>query len=373
TSNAPGGGNPWGRPPDRGGNTLDEKVKTWQRRLETLLRPAGETTGSLAVTVALVALALWLASGFYQVGASERGVLLRFGGLVDVRAPGWGWHFPWPIETVAKIDVMNVASKEYTPTVLTSDVGLVDLRLDVQYRLADPLKVLFGVRDPEQTLREVSLSAIRSIVGHESLQDVLSGAARPRLMQRAEALIQQQLDEYGTGIKVTSVNLTDVEVPDAVVASQRDADKAVADRARAIKEAQAYASSIVPAAQGDAAKISQDAQAYKARVIALAQGKASMFSQVAAAYARAPGVTRERLYLETMEDILGRANKVIVEPKAGNGGNLLYLPLDKLLGRGAAAAGASTNAEPQPSAAPSPAPNDTETVTVEGDRSRGRR
>lgn len=369
TWNPPGGGNPWGRRPDRGGNALDEKVKTWQRKLESLLHPASESTGSLALTVALVAVALWLGSGFYQIGEAERGVLLRFGKLVDVRAPGWGWHLPWPIAAVRKVNVMNVASAEYTPTVLTSDVSLVDLRLDVQYRLADPLKVLFGVRDPQETLHQVSESAIRQLVGHERLDDVLAGSARPRLMQRAEALIQKRLDEYGTGIEVTSVNLTDVEVPDAVVAAQRDANKAQADRERSIQEAQAYASRIVPDAQGDAAKIAQDAQGYRTRVVALAHGKASLFTQMAAAYARSPEVTRERLYLETMEDIFSRANKVIVEPKPGGGGNLLYLPLDKILGRGAAAAG---DAEPQPSGTSTP-PTEPETVTVEGDRSRGRR
>src|SRR5579885_1735286 len=168
TWNLPGGGNPWGRRPDRGGTALDEKVKHWQRKLESLLQPARQSTSSLAGTVVLVALALWLGSGFFQVGAAERGVLLRFGRLVEVRGEGWGWHFPWPIETLAKVNVMNVASKEYTPRVLTSDVSLVELRLAIQYRLADPLKVLFGVRDPQETLHQVSESAIREIVGRST-------------------------------------------------------------------------------------------------------------------------------------------------------------------------------------------------------------
>jgi modulator of FtsH protease HflK len=342
-------------------------VKSWQRKLEALLHPAGEGTGSLVATAALVAVALWLGSGFFQVGAAERGVLLRFGRLIEVRGEGWGWHFPWPIETLTKVNVMNVASKEYTPRVLTSDVSLVELRLAIQYRLADPLKVLFGVRDPEETLHQVSESAIREIVGRSTLEDVLAGATRPDITRRAKALIQRLLDAYGTGIEVTTVNLTDVQVPDAVVATQRDANKALADQERAIKEAQAYASGVVPTAQGDAAKILQDAAAYKSRVIALAEGKASLFTQMAAAYARAPEVTRERLYLETMEDIYGRANKVVVEPKTGNGGgNVLYLPLEKLLNHGGASADAP------PASPPPPAQSDTETVTVEG-RSRGER
>lgn len=372
TWNQRGGGNPWGRRPDRGGTALDEKVKNWQRKLELLLNPASETTGSLAGTVALVAIALWLGSGFFEVGAAERAVLLRFGSVVQVRGKGAGWHFPWPIETLKKVNVMSVATKELSPTVLTSDSGLVDLRVDIQYRRADPLKFLFSVRDPEEILREASESAIRQVVGRGRLGDVLAGAERAQLTARAKALIQNRLDEYGAGIEVMSVNLTDVELPDAVVAAQRDANKAVADRERAVEEAQAYANSILPSAQGDAEKIRQDAAAYKARVVALAEGNASLFSQVEAAYARAPQVTRERIYLETMEDILARANKVLVEPKSGAGGNLIYLPLDKLIGRGAAS---QSEPDMQPASPPasSPPAGDTETVTVEGDRSRGQR
>ncbi|HEY2591145.1 MAG TPA: FtsH protease activity modulator HflK [Steroidobacteraceae bacterium] len=371
TWNRPGGGNPSGRRPERGGTALDEKVKHWQRRLETLLNPASETTGSIAGTVVLVAVALWLGSGFFQVGAAERGVLLRFGSFVQVRGAGPGWHFPWPIETFRKVNVMSVASKEVNPTVLTADSALVDLRVDVQYRRADPLKFLFGVRDPEEALREASESAMRDVVGRGRLAEVLAGAQRAQLTARAKRLIQGRLDEYGMGIEVTSVNLVGVEVPDAVVAAQRDANKAVADRERAIEEAQAYASSIVPSAKGEADKIHEDAEAYKARMVTLAEGNASLFSQIEAAYAKAPQVTRERLYLETMEDILDRANKVVVESKSGAGGNLIYLPLDKLIGRGA---GSGSDADAQPASPPAASPpTDTESVTVEGDRSRGQR
>jgi modulator of FtsH protease HflK len=369
--NQPGGSkSPWGRRPGQGGTALDEKVKNWQQKFESLLRwgsPGTESSRSLIASVLVVAFALWLGSGFFQVGAAERGVIQRFGRLIEVRSQGWGWRWPWPIEKITKVNVMNVASKEYSPRVLTADVSLVELRLAVQYRLADPLKVLFRVRSPEETLQEVTESAIREVVGRSSLEDVLAGSTRPQITQRAKALIQRTLDEYGTGIEVTTVNLTDVQVPDPVVPSQRDANKALADQERAVKEAQAYASGVVPSAQGDATKILQDAQAYKARVVALAEGKASLFTQVAAAYARAPQVTRERLYLETMEDIFARATKVFVEPKAGAGGQVLYLPLDKLLARPAG----GTESQPAGSA-PGAVPSDTETVTVEG-RSRGDR
>lgn len=373
--NQPGGGkSPWGRRPGQGATDLEEKVKSWQRKLESMLRaahPGSEGGRSLALTVALIAVALWLGSGFFQVGTADRGVIERFGRLVEVRGPGWGWRWPWPIETITKVNVMNVASDEYTPTVLTSDLSLVDLRLDVQYRLADPLKVLFGVRNPVETLREASLTAIREIVGERTLQSVLAGGTRPQITDRARTLIQQTLDRYGTGIEVTSVDLAGVDVPDAVAPAQQDANKAVADEQQAIDAAKAYASGVVPAAKGEAAKIMQDAEGYKDRVVALAQGKAALFTQLDAAYKRAPQVTRERLYLETMEDVFGRANKIVIASKAATGGSILYLPLDKLLE-------SDTSGEEGPpppdndSSSSSQSDNDVETVTVES-RSRGER
>jgi modulator of FtsH protease HflK len=372
--NQPGGGkSPWGRRPGQGGTDLEEKVKSWQRKLESVLRAASPgSAGSrpLILAVVLIAVALWLGSGFFQIGAAQRGVIERFGKLVEVRAQGWGWHWPWPIGTVTRVNVMSVASQDYTPTVLTSDLSLVDLHLDVQYRLADPLKVLFGVRNPVETLRQVSLAVIREIVGERSLQSVLTGATRPQIAGRAQTLIQQLLDRYGTGIEVTSVNLTGVDVPDPVVQAQQDASKAIADEQQSIDAAQAYASGVVPAAKGEAVQIMQEAQSYQDRVVALAQGKAALFTQLDAAYKRAPAVTRERLYLETMEDVIGRANKVVIASKpSGPGGNVLYLPLDKLIDRGASDAG---NEEAPGEGASSSTPSDADTVTVEG-RSRGQR
>jgi membrane protease subunit HflK len=376
--NQPGGDkSPWGRRPGQGGSDLDERVKSWQRKLEALFRPGGQSSdgggsgASLVLTIALAALGLWLLNGFFQVGAAERGIIQRFGKLVAVRQQGWGWRWPWPIESITKVNVLSVNSKEYKPRVLTADVNLVELRFVVQYRLADPTKVLFRVADPEGTLKEVSESAIREIIGQSELQDVLAGATRPQITQRTRTLIQHNLDYYNTGIEVSSVNLTDVQVPEAVVPSQRDANKALADQERAVKEAQAYASSVLPAAQGYAAKTQQDAQAYKARVEARAEGQAARFSELAAAYARAPEVTRERMYLDTMEQVFSRANKVIVDSKPGaTGGNLIYLPLDKIMGRGAGNAAGSDSQQPESTARP--APEEPDTVTVEG-RSRGER
>jgi modulator of FtsH protease HflK len=371
--NQPGGqNNPWGRRPGQGGPDLDEKVKGWQRRLESLLRPSGQPgdgSGSLLLTVVLVAAGLWLGSGFFQIKAAERGVIQRFGKWVDVRHEGWGWRWPWPIETLTKVNVANVNSSEYKSRVLTSDVNLVELSFAVQYQFAEPLKVLFQVRDPEATLREVSESAIRETVGRSKLNEVFVGATRPRVTARTKDLIQRTLDAYNTGIQVTTVNLTDVQVPDAVVPSQRDANKALADQERLVKEAQAYANGILPIAQGAAARMQQDAQAYKAQTIALAEGQASRFSQLVDAYERAPAVTRERLYLDTMENVLSRANKVVIDSKQGGNGNMIYLPLDKLMNRNTPATNTDNSSSDVTFRAPS---SEVESVTVDG-RSRGER
>src|ERR1700761_503720 len=338
--NQPGQNNPWGRRPGGQGNgpDLDERVKSWQRRLESLFRPGGGRGGesrSLIILVAVVALALWLASGIFQIKAAEQGVILRFGKLVDIRNQGAGWRWPWPIEQLIKVNVASIQSSEYKSRVLTSDVNLVELRFAVQYQLSDPKKVLFQVKDPEATLSEVSEMAIREVVGRSELDNVLVGKTRPEITRRAKELIQRTLDAYNTGITITTVNLTDVQVPEAVIPSQRDANKALADQERFVKESQAYANSIIPVAQGGAARMQQDAEAYKAQGTALAEGQTSRFLQLEQAYAQAPEVTRKRLYMDTIENVLARAHKVLIDTKTGNGagGNVLYLPLDKLLER----------------------------------------
>jgi modulator of FtsH protease HflK len=296
-------------------------------------------------------------------------VIQRFGQFIEpVRQQGWGWRFPWPIETITKVNVASVNTSEYKSRVLTSDVNLVDLRFGVQYRNDDPIKILFRVRDPDATLREVSESAIREIVGQNELDAILVGATRQKITDNTKVLIQRTLDQYNTGIVVTTVNLTDVQVPEAVVPSQRDANKALADQERFVKEAQAYANGIVPVAQGAAARMQQDAQAYRAQVVAIAEGQASRFSQLSVAYAKAPEVTRQRLYLDTVENVLSRARKVVIDANRGNGGgNILYLPLDRLVERGVLRGedgGADAQARPTPS--------EVESVTVDG-RARGER
>lgn len=377
--NQPGGSNnnnPWGRRPNQDGG-LDQAMKDWQRKLESILRPGGGggsgtggteggvgNNGSFLLIVVGALIALWLATGFYQVNAPERGVIQRFGKYVSTRGEGLGWHVPWPIETVTKVNVSEVNSTEYKSRVLTADVNLVDMRLTVQYQYSDPVKMLFAVRDPESTLREVSESAVRESVGRSDLEGVI-GAKRQQITDATRELIQKTLDFYGTGIRVTSVNLTDVQVPEPVVPSQRDANKAIADRDRLVKEAEAYQSGIIPVAEGAASKQREDAEAYKSQVTAIAEGEASRFSQLSAAYNASPAVTRERLYLETVESVMKSSKKIVIDSKAG--GNMLYLPLDKILERNG-----SRDADAAAAARAAAQQGEPETITVDG-RQRGER
>jgi membrane protease subunit HflK len=356
--NQPGGQqNPWGRKP--GSDGVDQALKDWQRRIESFF--GGSSNGpSPLILLAIVAVG-WLLSGFYQVNPAERGVVQRFGKFVGVREPGWGWRLRG-VESVTKVNVSAVNSVKYESRVLTADVNLVNLTLAVQYQFSDPVKVLFGVRDPESSLREVSESAIREIVGRGELEAILV-SARQQVTERTKELIQRTLDVYGTGIRVTSVNLTEVQVPEAVVPSQRDANKAIADRERLQKEAETYQSGIIPVAEGAAARQIQDAEAYKSQVTAIAVGEATRFTELRQAYEAAPRVTRERLYLDTIEGVMKGSKKVVIDSKSS--GNMIYLPLDKLTeGR--------TRETEVPARAAAPAPAEAETVTVEG-RQRGER
>jgi membrane protease subunit HflK len=278
-----------------------------------------------------IIIALWLLSGWYQVQPGNKGVVQRFGKHVQTASAGWGWRIPWPIETVTKVDVAGVKSTEYKSSVLTAEPNMVELQVAVQYRIKDAEDYLFRVRDPKDTLSEVSESAIREVVGRNDQQAILE-AGRIKIADDTRVIMQRTLDQYGAGIEVRSVNITDVQVPEAVQQAQRDSVKAKADRERLIKEAQAYANGILPKAQGDAARAVQEAEAYKSQVSLMATGDASRFTALALAYEKSPEVTRERLYIETVESVLKTSRKVLIDSKSGNG-NMLYLPLDKLIDR----------------------------------------
>jgi membrane protease subunit HflK len=356
--NQPGNSNnnPWGKKPAPGGGDFDQAFKDWQKRIESLFGGGGGSSTPVLVIV-IIAIGIWMLTGFYQVQPGNQGVVQRFGRHVETVGDGWGWRFPWPIETVTKVDVKGVKSIAYKSRVLTAEPNMVELQVDVQYRVTRAEEYLFRVREPIATLSEVSESAIREVVGRNDQQAILEGQ-RIKIAEDTRVIMQRTLDQYGAGIEVQKVNITDVQVPEAVQQAQRDSVKAKADRERMIKEAQAIANGIIPQAEGNAARAVQEAEAYKSQVVSMATGEASRFSQVAAAYEKAPNVTRERMYIEAVEQVLGKSRKVVIDSKGGSG-NMLYLPLDRLMDRRDADGGTVTvrppvTVEPDASSAADP-------------------
>jgi membrane protease subunit HflK len=330
--------NPWQRKPDQGPPDLDEVLRRIQRKLRALLgggpRPVGNGSSggrnALGIgTILIGIIAAWLAIGsWYLNEPAERSVITRFGKYVKTTGAGFNLRMPWPIDKREVINVTEVLTYPAQTRMLTQDEALVDINLAVQYRRADPVKFAFNVRDPEETLGEVSGSAIREIIGQSRLIAVL-GVGRQEISVRTKDLVQRTIAAYNTGIEVMSVNLQDVNVPEQVSPAQKDAIKAREDKDRATLAAQTYANDIVPKARGLAVSVLEGAEAYRARVVAGAEGETTRFSLLAAQYQNAPAVTRERLYLETIEGVLGSSTKIIVDTKGT--GNMVYLPLDKLL------------------------------------------
>jgi modulator of FtsH protease HflK len=334
--NQPGNSNnnPWGKKPGQGGGDLDQAFKDWQKRIESLFGGGGDggRSSTPLLIIGIIVIGIWMATGFYTVPPGSQGVVQRFGRHVQTVPNGWGWRLPWPIEQVTKVDTKGVKSVAYKSSVLTAEPNMVALEVAVQYRIKQAEDFLFRVRDPEVTLSEVSESAIREVVGRNDLRSILE-SKRVAIAADTREIMQRTLDQYGAGIEVNNVNITDVQVPDAVQQAQRDSVKAKADRDRVILEAQAYVNGILPQAEGQAARQVQEAEAYKSQIVQQATGDASRFSQLQAAYEKAPGVTRERLYIETIESVLRSSRKVIIDSKGGANGNMLYLPLDKLVER----------------------------------------
>jgi len=331
------GKNPW----DRGGNDgppdLDKIVRDWQRKFNSLFggkgrRPSAGSgdgpSGAMLIGLIVIVVLGWLATGLYRVNADERGVVLRFGAFTQITSPGLRWHLPWPIETVEKVGTTSINNVRQQTRMLTADENIVVVDLVVQYQNADAVKYLFEVQDPDGTLGDVAESAIREVIGNKSADFVLL-EGRAEISLQTQALVQETLDEYGAGITVTQVNLQDVNFPSQVEAAVQDAIKAREDKERLAFEAQSYANDILPKARGESVRRTQDAEAYKARVIADAQGEASRFEQLLTEYKKAPSVTRERLYIEAIEEVYRNSNKVLLD--AEGSGNLLYLPVDKLL------------------------------------------
>lgn len=338
----PNGGprNPWDRQPEAGPPDLMEILRKLKRRLLGGSKPAssddrpaegGDGSGREAASIGLIAavvVGIWVATGFYLVGAAEKAVITRFGHFERIAGEGPNYQLPWPIESRQVVNTQEVLSITDRSRMLTQDAALVDINIAVQYRRADPRAFVFNIVDPQATLAEASESAIREIIGQTSLDLVLE-QGRQEIALKTRALIQHTLDSYHAGIEVIGVNLQDVAVPEQVAPSQKDAIKAREDKDRLRVEAETYSNDILPKARGTAERQLLDAEAYLQQIVAEAEGEGSRFAQLLVAYDKAPALTRQRLYLETMEDVLSHGGKVFVDAK-GNGSNF-YLPLDKLL------------------------------------------
>src|SRR4051812_2237617 len=337
-------------PPD-----LDEILRKLQQKIAGLLgfrrRPESTTSGGGGpgmgvamggglIFIVLLIIAVWLASGFYIVEEGRRGVVLRLGKYLETTAAGPRWHVPYPIESVEIINVAGVRTVEVgyrgnpknkqpqEALMLTDDENIIDVQFAIQYTIKSPEEFLFNNRNPEDNVLQAAETSIREIVGKSKMDFVLN-QGRSEVASRVKQLMQNILDRYKTGILVTTVNMQNVQAPEQVQAASDDAVRAGQDRERFKNEGQAYANDVVPRAKGVAARLIEEANGYRQSVINTAQGDASRFRQVLEAYEKAPQVTRERIYLETMQQVLGSTSKVLVDQKQGQ--SLLYLPLNQLM------------------------------------------
>ena len=382
----PGGGNQG--PPD-----LEEVWRNLQKKFGGLFGGRGggggesgkptpigpRQLGGGAVILAALVVGIWLASGFYIVYEGQTGVVLRFGKYSETTIPGLRWHVPFPVEARFIVNVSQVRSVEvgYRNTIkskvlkeslmLTDDENIVDVQFAVQYVLKDPKDYLLESRSPDEAVLQAAETAIREIVGKSSMDYVVQ-EGRADVQARVHKLMQTILDRYKTGIEIQKLNMQNAQPPEKVQAAFEDAVKAGQDRERQKNEGQAYANDILPKAKGMAARLGQEAEGYRQRVIEEAQGDADRFRLVVAEYKKAPQVTRDRLYLDAMQQIMSNTTKVMVE-KGSN--NLLYLPLDKIMQMGGEAAATATAAPAAP-AAPAAAADPSTARSREAFRSRER-
>lgn len=324
-------------------------------------QPDMKSAGIGVGLVAGVALLLWLGSGFFIVQEGQQAVVTTFGKYSYTADAGFKWRFPYPIQAEEAVSVSQLQSVEVgratvaqvtglkDSSMLTQDENIVDLRFTVQYRRADARAYLFENRSPDEAVLQAAETAVREIVGRSNVDSVLY-EQRDAIAADLVRSIQSQLDRLKAGIVVSNVNLQNVQVPEAVQAAFNDAVKAGADRDRFKNEGQAYASEVIPRARGTGSRLLEEAEGYRARVVAQAEGDAQRFRSVLAEYQKAPNVTRDRLYLETMQQVYSNVSKVLVDSRSGS--NLLYLPLDRLMqqaGAPAAAAAAPNINTPSPS------------------------
>lgn len=384
SGNRGGGGGGRNGPPD-----LDELWRDFNRRLSGMLgkkRPGnsggddgggnngggpklpsltpGQFGGGIGMLLGLVVV-VWFASGFYIVDASQRGVVLTLGKFSETTDPGLRWRLPWPIQTNEVVNVSGVrtieigyrgSEKNKVPKealMLTDDENIVSVQFAVQYLLKEPKDYIFKNRHPDDAVTQTAETAIREVVGKNRMDFVLY-EGRDVIAANTQKLMQENLDRYETGIQIRAVTMQSTQPPEQVQAAFDDAVKAGQDRERQKNEGEAYANDVIPRARGTASRVLQESEGYRARLIATAEGEASRFTKLYTEYAKAPEVTRQRLYLETMQQVYANTTKVMVDSKGG--GNLLYLPLDKLMGAaGAVSATSPADVAPDRSSAPASA------------------
>ncbi len=358
--NEPGkpGQDPWGnnnknpqKEPNRPkGSKPDPDLEELLKKAQKLFGGAGQQMGDGLggkgfSLIAIVLIVIWLLSGIYIVDSPERGVVKQFGAYTEETTAGLHWHLPWPIETVTIVNVDRIRTAEIgyrsgatntrssdVPSeslMLSKDENIVDIKIAVQYKISDAKKYLYDISDPDVTLRALTESALREVVGQNSMDFVLT-EGRDEVVARVRDLTQKAMDSYNTGLMITSLNLQDAQPPEQVQEAFADVVKAREDRERLINEAEAYANDILPKARGQAAREIEESRAYRDSVIARSMGQASRFESILAEYQKAPKVTRERIYIEAIANILGATSKVFVGSESGT--NLLYLPLDKMVG-----------------------------------------
>src|SRR5712672_193190 len=376
-----GGGGPWGSGSGRGGGggprgpvppNFEELLRRSQDRFRRVL-PGGFGTGTGVAIVIAAIVVLWAASGFYRVLADEVGVVLRFGAYNPTTQLGLNYHLPTPIESVLTLSVTRAnrteigyrsgegraAGSRQLPEealMLTGDENIVDINFTVFWIIKDAQSYLFHIRAPEATVKAAAESAMREIVGETQIAQALA-EGRGKIESETQHLLQRILDSYGAGIVITQVQMAKVDPPAPVIDAFRDVQRALADRERLRNEAESYRNDILPRARGVAVQTRQDAEAYRAEIIARSQGDADRFTAVYRAFKVAQDVTLQRLYIETMEDILKNSNKIIIDKAAqGQSGVLPYLPLPNLLGNpppsGSAPAAGSSPSAPSSSALP---------------------
>ena len=326
---------PWGKNGNQGPPDLDEIVKKMQKGIGGIFgnKPTKKgDTPMFPFLIAIILLVAWLIFDMtYLIDQQQKGVVLRFGKHVSTLDPGLNIRLPRPIEVVKKVNVGQVRSITHKASMLTQDENIVDVEVAVQWRIGSATDFLFNVFDPFPTLRQVTESAVREVIGKSELDFVLT-EGRSEIAQKIQILIQDVLDDYESGIYISSVEMQPAKPPEEVKAAFDDAIKAREDEQRLVNEAEAYRNDIIPKARGSAARLREESNGYKARVIAKAEGEASRFEQLLTEYKRAPRVTRERLYLDAIESVFSNTNKVLIDNDNGN--SLMYLPIDRLIEKG---------------------------------------